>query len=124
MRPRAQYIMLPIQPKCIIDVDESQPSLPSDPLSDGTTANDGWALFSGTSAAAPQVAGAVALLKSIRPRATTAQITQALSASAIDITSGRCHPVFNYAAEPGRDLATGWGLISVSSALNWARANL
>jgi subtilisin family serine protease len=121
LRPRAQYLMLPIQPNCIIDVDESQPSLPDDPSSDGTTSTDGWALFSGTSAAAPQVAGAAALLCSLRANLTPAEVTQALSESALDITAGRCHPRLNFVAGPGRDLATGFGLINASAAVDWVR---
>ncbi|MGK7914685.1 MAG: S8 family serine peptidase, partial [Prochloraceae cyanobacterium] len=50
----ADYIMLPIQPGCDIDRDNSQ--------HDGTGAQDGWGVFSGTSAAAPQIAGICALL--------------------------------------------------------------
>ncbi|MDO0917099.1 S8 family serine peptidase [Streptomyces sp. DT2A-34] len=47
--------MLPIPPGCTIDAEESD-------ADDGTSRNDGWALFSGSSAAAPQIAGAAALL--------------------------------------------------------------
>ena len=43
----AQYIMLPVQPGCEIDRQNS----------DRTGLNDGWAVISGTSAAAPQMAG-------------------------------------------------------------------
>ncbi len=33
-----------------------------------------------------------------------------------DVVAGRCHPPFNNAAAPGRDLATGFGLVNVSAA--------
>jgi subtilisin family serine protease len=118
MRPRASYIMLPIPSGCPIDVERAAAGTGTglgDPP-DGTTANDGWALFSGTSAAAPQVAGAAAVLRAIKPGATPAQVTQALSATAVDVIVGRCHPRFNNPAAPGRDLATGFGLINVSAA--------
>ena len=54
MRPGASYIMLPVPPKCDLDSKLSP--------GDGTTKSDGWATFSGTSAAAPQIAGVCALL--------------------------------------------------------------
>ena len=76
MRPRASYIMLPIPAGCPIDVERAAAGA-GDPA-DGTSANDGWALFSGTSAAAPQVAGAAAVLRGIRKDATPAQVAQAL----------------------------------------------
>jgi hypothetical protein len=118
MRPRASYIMLPIPAGCPIDVERAAAGSgggAGDPP-DGTSANDGWALFSGTSAAAPQVAGAAAVLRGIRRNATPAQVAQALSNTAVDVRSGRCHPRFNNPAGPGRDLATGSGLIDVSAA--------
>jgi subtilisin family serine protease len=117
-RPRASYIMLPIPAGCPIDVERAAAGSGAgagDPP-DGTSANDGWALFSGTSAAAPQVAGAVALLRGIRSNATPAQVAQALSNTAVDVRVGRCHPRFNNPAGAGRDLATGFGLINVSAA--------
>jgi subtilisin family serine protease len=114
MRPRASYIMLPIPPGCPIDVERAAAGS-GDPA-DGTGANDGWALFSGTSAAAPQIAGAVAVLRGIRSNATPAQVAQALSNTAVDVRVGRCHPRFNNPAGRGRDLATGFGLINVSAA--------
>jgi subtilisin family serine protease len=114
MRPRASYIMLPIPAACPIDVERAAPG-GGDPA-DGTGADDGWALFSGTSAAAPQIAGAVAVLRGIRGNATPAQVAQALSNTAVDVRVGRCHPRFNNPAGPGRDLATGFGLINVPAA--------
>jgi subtilisin family serine protease len=123
MLPRAQYLMLPIQPACMIDIDESLPDLPGDPTTDGTTGNDGWALFSGTSAAAPQLAGAAAVLIGAMPNISPAQVVQALTATAIDVVSGRCHPRFNNAAGIGPDLATGAGLVDVAAALKFAQDN-
>ena len=114
MLPRASYIMLPIPPGCPIDTERAIAG-DGDPA-DGTSPKDGWALFSGTSAAAPQVAGAAALLRGVKNGATPAQVTDALTATAIDVRNGFCHPRFNNPATGGRDLATGFGLVNVSAA--------
>ena len=111
--------MLPVQPGCELDIFESQPS-PSDPNDDGTMANDGWALFSGTSAAAPQIAGIAALILSAKPGLSPAQLTEAMTKTATDIRTGRCHPRFNYPAEIGHDNATGHGLADASDAVQYA----
>jgi len=123
LRPRAQYILLPVPPGSQIDDLESKPALPEDPATDGTSGNDGWALFSGTSAAAPQIAGAVALVLGAKPGLTPAQVTEALTKTAIDVTSGRCFPRFNNPAGVGRDAATGYGLVDASAAVEYARTN-
>ncbi len=117
--PRAQYIMLPVQPGCELDLFESQPT-GEDTDSDGTTANDGWALFSGTSAAAPQIAGIAALILNAKPDLLPAQITESMTKTAIDIRTGRCHPRFNFQAEMGHDDATGHGLADASAAVQYA----
>jgi hypothetical protein len=117
--PRAQYIMLPIPAGCAIDVDQSQ-TANNDPTTDGTASNDGWALFSGTSAAAPQVAGAAALVLSARPALKPAQVIESLARTAIDVTAGRCHPRFNNPARVGPDNATGAGLVNASAAVKYA----
>ena len=113
--PRAQYLLLPVPPSCEIDVAEAQP-VPDDPP-DGTGQDDGWALFSGTSAAAPQLAGAAALLLGARNDLTPQQVIDALTLTAMDVQAGRCHPRFNHPAGPGRDLATGYGLVNADRAV-------
>jgi subtilisin family serine protease len=120
LRPRAQYLMLPIPPGSEIDVDESVAAA-GDPA-DGTTGSDGWALFSGTSAAAPQLAGAVALILGARPELTPAQVRQALVETAVDVRAGRCHPRFDFLAGPGPDRATGFGLVNAAAAVKRALA--
>jgi hypothetical protein len=120
--PRAQYLMLPIPPGCQLDREEGQPE-DDDPEGDGTGPDDGWALFSGTSAAAPQLAGAVALLLEGKPGLTPAQVAEALRKTAIDITTGSCHPRFNNPATVGADLATGDGLVNVAAAVQYAKTN-
>jgi subtilisin family serine protease len=116
--PRAQYLMLPIPPGSSIDVDESLATATDTP--DGTTGNDGWGLFSGTSAAAPQIAGVAAIILGARSELTSAQVRQALVDTATDVRIGRCHPRFNFPAQVGDDLATGPGLVNVSRALDYA----
>ncbi|CAM5464443.1 S8 family serine peptidase [Streptomyces griseorubiginosus] len=118
--PRAQYLMLPVPPGCAIDVDESlpDPHAPADDPGDTTGPGDGWAMFSGTSAAAPQTAGAVAVLLGARPGLTPAQVTRALTATATDVTTGTNHPRFGKRAHVGIDTATGPGLVNVSAALD------
>ena len=108
--------MLPIPPGCPIDAERAIAAA-GDPA-DGTTPNDGWALFSGTSAAAPQIAGSCALLRGVKAAATPVQVATALSQTAVDVRAGFCHPRFNNPAVAGRDLATGFGLVNVSSRCN------
>ena len=116
--PRAAYLMLPVPPGLELDVELSAPYL-NDP-GDGTTGTDGWALFSGTSAAAPQVAGVAALILGARPGLSPAQVKQAMLETAIDVRTGSCHPRFNNPAGVGRDLATGFGLVNAARAVRFA----
>lgn len=119
--PRAQYLLLPIPPRCKIDVEESQPQ-GGDP-GDGTQSNDGWALFSGTSAAAPQIAGVCALLLQAKPNLTPEQVHNCLVQTAVDVVAGHCNPRFNNPATPGPDLATGAGLVNAAAAVQYALAH-
>jgi subtilisin family serine protease len=120
--PRATYIMLPISPGCQLDVEMAKPDEQGN-AGDGTTQNDGWALFSGTSAAAPQIAGVAAILLSAKPSLTPAQIKTALISTAVDVTTGRCHPRFNFAAASGPDVPTGAGLVNAGEALQYVLAH-
>lgn len=120
MRPRAQYLMLPVQPGCEIDLDESKADPPLDPTADGTLDDDGWALFSGTSAAAPQLAGAAALVLGAKPELMPRQVIEALTRTATDVVVGRCHPRFNNPATTSGDLATGAGLVNAEAAVQFA----
>lgn len=121
MRPRAAYIMLPVQPNDEIDRDLGNGS--RHPDGDQTPANDGWAAISGTSAAAPQLAGAAALVRQACPRLTPAQVRDVLKSSARDVTAGRCFPQpgMNHAAVAGPDLATGHGLVDAARAVLFAK---
>lgn len=115
MLPRARYIMLPVQPGDNVDQDSSGGSFPN---GDETSNNDGWAVFSGTSAAAPQIAGVCALLKQVRPSLRPVQIKNILKSTAIDVVSGTCSPATGgNAATAGPDLATGYGLVNAMAAI-------
>src|SRR5262249_47852400 len=122
MQPRAQYLMLPVPPDSSIDQDESKPD-ETDPTTDGTPGDDGWALFSGTSAAAPQLAGAAAVLLGAKPDLVPAQVVEAFTKTAVDVIRGSCHPRFNYPAGIGLDLATGAGLLDLGAALRFVGLN-
>jgi hypothetical protein len=114
MRPKAIYIMLPLEPGDQIDVGNSGGAHPN---GDETTNNDGWAAFSGTSAAAPQLAGAAALIKEACPTLTPADIKDILIKTARDVTAGNCHS--NTGGNPaivGPDTATGHGLVDAHKA--------
>lgn len=115
MRPRASYLLLPVPPGCRIDVDRAAPF--GDDPADGTTADDGWALFSGTSAAAPQIAGAAAVLLGAKPELTPAEVRDALTRTAKDVVRGVSNAPFDSAAAQGLDPATGAGLVDVWAAL-------
>lgn len=107
MQPRATYIMLPLQRTCSIDVDLGGGAQPN---KDETATNDGWAVISGTSAAAPQVAGICALLLQKRPTLLPNQVKAILRATATDVTAGTSS--MGDPAGPGVDLATGSGLVN------------
>jgi subtilisin family serine protease len=116
MLPRAAYIMLPVQPNDDIDRDLAGNHHPD---GDETPADDGWAAISGTSAAAPQIAGACALVKEANPQLTPSQVRDILRRTARDVAAGNCfvRDGMGHAAVPGPDLATGTGLVDAHAAV-------
>ena len=122
MQPKAIYIMFPLEPGDAIDTGNSGGVHPN---GDETANNDGWAAFSGTSAAAPQLAGAAALVKQACPRLTPLQIKNILMKTARDVTAGRCNRTALHLAGnpagPGPDLATGNGLVDAHKAVLMAK---
>jgi len=114
--PGARYIMLPIPDGCQIDTGSSGGTHPN---GDETAPNDGWAAFSGTSAAAPQIAGVIALMKKKRSSLTPSQAKTILMNTATDVTTGSCfnRPGMNHPATVGPDLATGIGLVNAFAAV-------
>lgn len=109
--PYGSYIMLPVPPNSIVD---QQLAI----RKDGTEAIDGWAAFSGTSAAAPQLAGICALMKQVNPNLSPAQAKQILQQTARDVVEGFSNPASSSAsARAGPDLATGYGLVDAYAAV-------
>jgi subtilisin family serine protease len=115
LRPRAAYIMLPLQPASTID---SGLSGGTHPNADETASDDGWAAISGTSAAAPQLAGTAALIKQACNSLSPASVRDIMMRTAIDVTTGTCNPASSGAAAAvGVDLATGSGLVDAHAAV-------
>lgn len=110
--PNGAYIRLPVPPGSLVDRARSA-------AGDGTLPSDGWAVFSGTSAAAPQLAGICALLKQIDPNLSPARVKQILQQTARDVTEGFSNPSTGGSrASPGVDLATGYGLADADASVN------
>jgi len=113
LRPYADYIALPIPPECEIDRENSR--------HDGTSTSDGWGVFSGTSAAAPQLAAVCTLLLEKNRSLTPADIKAVLKRTARDVSTGRGNPASDprgqgLPAGPGSDGATGSGLVDAFAA--------
>ncbi|MCW6036379.1 S8 family serine peptidase [Spirulina subsalsa FACHB-351] len=109
--PHGDYILLPVPPGSELDRKYAA-------IGDGTDAEDGWAAFSGTSAATPQVAGICALLRQVQPNLTPVEIRRILRETTRDIVRGYSNPVSGgYPAQPGVDLATGAGLVDGEKAI-------
>lgn len=111
--PHACYIMLPIPTGCEIDREMAAADL--------TGAADGWGVFSGTSAAAPQIAGVCSLLLQKNPTLKPSDVKAILRRSARDATTGHSNPASSdngagIAAGSGDDGATGSGLVDAFAA--------
>ncbi|MFE7036237.1 S8 family serine peptidase [Streptomyces sp. NPDC057621] len=114
MRPDATYILLPTPRGSTIDQEQSRRA------ADGTTPGDGWAVLSGTSAAAPQVAGACALLLEIDPKLTPEEIRDLLTETARRVDHGWSN--WDTGGLSARDGATGAGLLRVDEAVTLLRS--
>ena len=117
MQPRGIYIMLPLQPGCAIDMSLAGGTYPN---GDMTKSDDGWAVISGTSAAAPQIAGVCALLKQVQPSLSPNLVKQILMSSARDVKNGKS--AMGDKAGKGFDSATGAGLVDAYKAYRLARS--
>jgi len=118
MKPGANYIMLPLEPGDEIDVLKAGGTFPN---GDETANNDGWAAFSGTSAAAPQLAGVAALIKQACMKLTPKQIKAIMMKTARDVTTGNCNATAltpgGVASVVGPDASTGNGLVDAHKAV-------
>ena len=101
---KAPSHLLPVQPGSTLDGIEPSTG----------AADDGWGLFSGTSAACPLVAGVVALMLGKAPAKTPGEIKTALVNSAMDVKVGSTAQ--GDTAGPGWDNATGAGLVDAKYA--------
>ena len=111
----ADYIMLPVPSDSTHDRECA--------VFDGTTKVDGWARFSGTSAAAPQIAAVCALMLQKNPGLNPQQIKVLLRASATDVTDGKAAAMDEgdgLVAGAGTDRATGAGLVNAKAAVDRA----
>jgi hypothetical protein len=86
------------------------------PNGDETGPNDGWLVASGTSSAAPMVAGAAALMLQAKSSLSPAEIKQALMDTCIDVVNGAS--ASGEVAGIGPDSATGAGMINIGAAVN------
>jgi subtilisin family serine protease len=114
MRPDATYIMLPTPRGSTIDQEQSRRA------ADGTTPGDGWAVLSGTSAAAPQVAGACALLLEIDPELSPEDVRGLLMETARRVDHGWSN--WDTGGLSARDGATGAGLLKADEAVKLLRS--
>jgi subtilisin family serine protease len=113
--PHADYILLPVPPGSDHDVEFG--------AFDGTTKVDGWARFSGTSAAAPQLAGICALLLEKNSGLSPQDVKALLKSTAVDVTKGAAADMGGtpgLPAGPGVDRATGGGLADAKAAFDKA----
>jgi len=118
MKPGANYIMLPLEPGDQIDVQKAGGVFPN---GDETANNDGWAAFSGTSAAAPQLAGVAALIKQACAKLTPKQIKAIMMKTARDVKTGNCNGTAltpgGVPSVVGPDASTGNGLVDAHKAV-------
>lgn len=131
-RPMSRYIMNPIPPNCWIDEKASDRSYACHdawgsgenqhlPCPDGTGHGDGWSAFSGTSAAAAQIAGVCALIKQANPKLSRHEIGNILKETARDVAYGTTYNGRH--AQPNRpDEASGHGLVDARAAVALARS--
>ncbi len=126
MQPDAAYIMLPVESNCEIDRGGASNKYPdgTPKQPDETMPDDGWATFSGTSAAAPQIAGVCALLLEKNPGLSPEEVKSILRRTTFDVVNGKANAASNKGtakkASSGSDGATGAGLVDAFAA--WEQA--
>jgi hypothetical protein len=103
--------MLPCPANCRLDVACSN-------LPDGTLVDDGWCFTSGSSAAAPQIAGLCSLLLEADPTLSPSDLKSILQRSARDVARGKAsRQTGGLPATEGWDGATGAGIPDLSRCL-------
>lgn len=114
MKPMGVYIAMPTQPNSREDRFFSGGVFPQ---GDETAPDDGWLAASGTSSAAPMVAGVAALLMQTRPSfvGNPAYVKSWLKNSCTDVITGSSGS--DERAGIGPDLATGAGLVNALVAI-------
>lgn len=110
--PSGVLIVMPTEPDCILDRVFGDGTFPN---SDETETDDGWLVASGTSSAAPMVAGVVALMLQKNANLSPSTVKTILEVTARDITTGTS--ASGEAAATGFDTATGYGLVDAEEAL-------
>ena len=111
MEPSGILIEMPTEPNSAMDLGQSM-------AGDETSESDGWAVASGTSSAAPAVAGLAALLKGVEPWMNVGRFKHVAMTTCTDVIAGQSASGDN--ATVGFDDATGAGLINVYLALKTA----
>lgn len=111
--PSGILIVMPTQKGAKFDTSFSGAHFPS---GDETGPSDGWLAASGTSSAAPMVAGGAALLLNAKSSLTPGEIKQVLMDTAIDVIAGTS--ANGEPAGTGPDSATGAGMIDLGAAVN------
>jgi hypothetical protein len=111
--PNGIFIMMPTQAGATFDAAFGGGVFPN---GDETGVADGWLCASGTSSAAPMVAGAATLLLEASTTLTPADIQQALEDACLDVTTGNSASGEGTAVGP--DDATGAGMIDIGAAID------
>jgi subtilisin family serine protease len=101
-------IELPTEVASLLDYDVSY-------YGDETAPYDGWAVFSGTSSATPQIAGLAAIVKQIDSEIDDGRFKHLVMSTCTDVYEGESYS--SDAAQDGFDRATGAGLINVYRAI-------
>ncbi len=111
--PLDGHIMLPVPPGSALEGAN---------ISRAADRNRGWGVFSGTSAAAPQIAGIAALIRSVDRHADQHTVKAILSDTARDVSTGES--AMRHPADEGYDPATGPGLADAFAACNAAEKQI
>jgi subtilisin family serine protease len=116
-QPWGVLIVMPTEPGSSGDYNRGEGSFPD---ADETGRHDGWLVGSGTSSAAPQVAGVVSLMLQKNPDISPEMAKVILKITSRDVSEGES--ANGEQATPGYDAATGYGLVDAEAALERAES--